>query len=108
MNLREAMAGAASVIRQAAGAGFTPEIGVVLGTGLGHLADSIERVATVEYGDIPGFPLSTVESHKGRLILNVVPFPGSDCSTNTFPLWYSRTIRFTSDRPSPQPRFLVV
>lgn len=47
----------------------TPEVGIILGTGLGHLADSIEREAVIEYADIPGFPLSTVESHQGRLIL---------------------------------------
>lgn len=41
-------------------------------------------------------------------ILNVVPFPSSDSFTKIFPLWYSSTIRFTSDRPSPQPRSLVV
>jgi purine-nucleoside phosphorylase len=45
-----------------------PTVGLILGTGLGALAREIETVATVEYGDIPGFPLSTVESHAGRLL----------------------------------------
>lgn len=66
------MVDAASLIREKSGAtgmDFNPVIGIILGTGLGHLAEAIDRVTTVEYTDIPGFPLSTVESHKGRLIL---------------------------------------
>jgi len=46
----------------------TPAAGIILGTGLGGLAREIDVTATVEYGDIPGFPLSTVESHAGRLL----------------------------------------
>ena len=45
-----------------------PEIGIILGTGLGGLADKIETEAVLEYSGIPGFPVSTVEGHKGRLI----------------------------------------
>jgi purine-nucleoside phosphorylase len=46
----------------------TPVAGIILGTGLGGLAREIDVAATVEYADIPGFPLSTVESHAGRLL----------------------------------------
>ena len=46
----------------------TPVAGIILGTGLGGLAREIDVAARVEYGDIPGFPLSTVESHAGRLL----------------------------------------
>jgi purine-nucleoside phosphorylase len=46
----------------------TPAAAIILGTGLGGLAREIDVAATVEYGDIPGFPLSTVESHAGRLL----------------------------------------
>ncbi len=53
-------------------AGFEPEVGVILGTGLGGFADSIDVKATIEYGDIPGFPVSTVEGHRGRLIFGTV------------------------------------
>ncbi|MBS1913024.1 MAG: purine-nucleoside phosphorylase [Bacteroidetes bacterium] len=69
MSLREQMAAAADVIRARAGSDFAPEAGIILGTGLGHLADEIARVAVIEYADIPGFPLATVESHSGRLIV---------------------------------------
>jgi purine-nucleoside phosphorylase len=48
---------------------MTPEVGLILGTGLGGLAREIAIEATVPYADIPGFPLSTVESHAGRLLL---------------------------------------
>jgi len=45
-----------------------PEVAIVLGTGLGGLASGIEAPTVIDYQDIPGFPLSTVESHAGRLI----------------------------------------
>jgi purine-nucleoside phosphorylase len=45
-----------------------PEVGIILGTGLGGLVGSIEIAAAVDYRDIPGFPVSTVEGHSGRLI----------------------------------------
>ena len=45
-----------------------PDVAIVLGTGLGGLAREIDVEATAEYADIPGFPLSTVESHAGRLL----------------------------------------
>lgn len=48
--------------------GFTPDIGIILGTGLGGLVDEIDIHASLEYSDIPGFPVSTVEGHRGRLI----------------------------------------
>jgi len=47
---------------------FKPQIGIILGTGLGSLVDGIEMVATVDYDKIPNFPVSTVESHAGRLL----------------------------------------
>jgi purine-nucleoside phosphorylase len=45
-----------------------PSVGLVLGTGLGALAREIEAEATIPYPDIPFFPKSTVESHKGQLV----------------------------------------
>jgi purine-nucleoside phosphorylase len=46
-----------------------PEVGIILGTGLGGLAREIEVDREVPYQEIPGFPLSTVESHAGRLLV---------------------------------------
>jgi purine-nucleoside phosphorylase len=45
-----------------------PIVGIVLGTGLGNLATQIDAEKIIEYGDIPHFPVSTVESHSGKLI----------------------------------------
>jgi purine-nucleoside phosphorylase len=62
----EAIEAAASVVR--ARFGDTPDVAIVLGTGLGGLAKEIKVQASIPYADIPGFPLSTVESHAGRLL----------------------------------------
>jgi len=48
---------------------LAPAVGIILGTGLGGLAEEIAVEGTVPYEAIPGFPLSTVESHAGRLLL---------------------------------------
>jgi purine-nucleoside phosphorylase len=45
-----------------------PDVAIILGTGLGALAAEISTDAVIDYHDIPGFPLSTVESHAGRLL----------------------------------------
>lgn len=47
---------------------FTPEIGIILGTGLGGLVKEIDIQHIIEYKDIPNFPVSTVEGHSGKLI----------------------------------------
>ncbi|MHC2990745.1 purine nucleoside phosphorylase [Pontibacter sp. HJ8] len=47
---------------------FAPEFGIILGTGLGALVNEIEIEHSLSYADIPHFPVSTVESHSGRLI----------------------------------------
>lgn len=49
-----------------------PEVGIVLGTGLANLATRIEVIASVNYTDIPHFPLATVEFHKGRLVYGIL------------------------------------
>ena len=49
-----------------------PEIGIILGTGLGALGTAIAVDAAVPFEQIPGFPLSTVESHAGRLLLGTL------------------------------------
>jgi purine-nucleoside phosphorylase len=49
-----------------------PEAGIVLGTGLGALANDIEIEEAIDYREIPYFPVSTVESHSGRLIFGLL------------------------------------
>ena len=50
----------------------TPEIGIVLGTGLGQLVDKIENPIEAHYNHIPYFPLATVEFHTGKLIYGTI------------------------------------
>lgn len=63
---REGIEAAADVVR--ARFAHVPDVAIVLGTGLGGLAKAIEAPVAIAYGEIPGFPLSTVESHAGRLL----------------------------------------
>jgi purine-nucleoside phosphorylase len=62
----EAIAAAADAVRKRFAA--APDVALILGTGLGALGREIAVRATIEYAEIPGFPLSTVESHAGRLL----------------------------------------
>ena len=48
---------------------FEPQVGIILGSGLSHLGDAIENSIKIDYEKISNFPLSTVETHSGRLIL---------------------------------------
>ncbi len=70
MALYEEAVRVADIIRSLVGEGtpVSPEVGIILGTGLGGLATAIDAVATIDYSDLPGFPPATVESHSGRLI----------------------------------------
>ena len=49
-----------------------PRIGIILGTGLGALADEIEVETAISYEDIPHFPVPTVESHSGSLLFGTL------------------------------------
>lgn len=51
---------------------FQPKVALVLGSGLGNYADSMKIVQTINYADIEGFPISTVEGHKGRFVFGYV------------------------------------
>lgn len=51
---------------------FQPEIALILGSGLGNYGESIDVVATLDYHEIEGFPVSTVQGHKGRFIFGYV------------------------------------
>jgi purine-nucleoside phosphorylase len=48
--------------------GRTPRVGIVLGSGLGHLADEVQRPVRIPYREIPGFPQPGVAGHKGELV----------------------------------------
>jgi purine-nucleoside phosphorylase len=50
----------------------TPEVGVILGSGLGGFAAQVEQAVTIAYADIPYFPQSTVQGHSGRLVLGTI------------------------------------
>lgn len=50
----------------------TPKIGLILGSGLGVLADEIEHATILPYEDIPNFPVSTVEGHAGQLVAGTI------------------------------------
>ncbi|MGM1020622.1 MAG: purine-nucleoside phosphorylase [Bacillota bacterium] len=52
--------------------GIRPEIGLILGSGLGILADLIQDGISIPYQDIPHFPVSTVEGHEGELLLGTI------------------------------------
>ncbi len=49
-----------------------PEVGIILGTGLGGLVREIQNQQAIEYKDIPNFPVSTVDGHSGRLIFGTL------------------------------------
>ena len=51
---------------------FNPEIGIILGTGLGGLVSEINIQHSIPYNEIPNFPVSTVEGHSGRLIFGTL------------------------------------
>ncbi|WP_026675164.1 purine-nucleoside phosphorylase [Alkalihalobacterium bogoriense] len=76
-----------------------PKVGLVLGSGLGVLADEIKHAITLPYADIPGFPVSTVEGHAGQLVIGELEgmpvmamqgrfhyYEGYDLNEVTFPI----------------------
>jgi purine-nucleoside phosphorylase len=48
--------------------GFTGEVGLILGSGLGNVVDAVSVTAALDYGEIPGFHTTTVAEHRGRLV----------------------------------------
>jgi len=66
--MTSALSEATDFIRSAAPS-FQPTLGIILGTGLGHLANEIQLLTEISYEHIPHFPLSTVEFHSGKLLL---------------------------------------
>ena len=68
MDLYERCLESAAAIRGASG-GFAPDVALVLGSGLGPVANLVEDAKVVSYSDIPGFARSTAPGHAGRLLL---------------------------------------
>lgn len=68
-SLARIMAAVAAIRSRHAG---SPEVAIVLGTGLGALGREIDVHTSIDYSEIPGFPLSTVESHSGRLLFGTL------------------------------------
>lgn len=58
---------------------FEPKIGIVLGSGLGSIADELEDATTIPYQDLPGFPEATVFGHGGKLVLGYLAGIGVVC-----------------------------
>ncbi|HYQ96408.1 MAG TPA: purine-nucleoside phosphorylase, partial [Candidatus Eisenbacteria bacterium] len=52
--------------------GRKPEIGIILGTGLGQFAAAMKSSTSIPYGDIPNFPVPSVESHAGELVVGTL------------------------------------
>lgn len=88
---------AAAAVRQRTD--LRPDVALILGSGLGALADDITAAATVAYADIPHFPKSTVEGHRGELVLGSLSgcnvavmrgrfhyYEGYDLAQTTFPV----------------------
>lgn len=84
---------------------FRPSIAVILGSGLGALADHMDAAATVPYAEIPHFPRSTVEGHRGELVLGTLSgsnvavmrgrfhyYEGYDLDQTTFPVRVLRAL----------------
>ena len=70
MDLRQQIDEAVAFIRSRTAT--APQIGVILGTGMGAMAKQVVADTVIDYGDIPHFPVSTVESHAGRLHLGTL------------------------------------
>ncbi|HKP51912.1 MAG TPA: purine-nucleoside phosphorylase [Chloroflexia bacterium] len=63
---------AAHAVRKQLPEGWSPQVGVILGSGLGALAGEVEALASIPYSDIPGFAQSSVIGHVGRLVLGTL------------------------------------
>lgn len=98
-NLRDSIAEAVSHIRSRLPEGWTPQVAIILGSGLGALADEVETVASIPYGEIPGFAVSSVHGHAGRMVLGTLEgtqvlvmqgrlhyYEGHSLQTATFPV----------------------
>ncbi|KAJ2306344.1 Purine nucleoside phosphorylase [Coemansia sp. RSA 2706] len=89
----ETYAQAADYVKSQLG-GFVPEIGIVCGSGLSHLADTLEgSVVVVKYDDIPGFVKSTVQGHKGQLVFGLLSGKRVVCMQGRFHCYEGYTVQ---------------
>jgi purine-nucleoside phosphorylase len=77
-DLYERVTTAADAVRARLG-GRGPQVGLILGSGLGGWADRLEDAVRIDYADIPGFPRSHVVGHAGRLVIGRAPGGGPTC-----------------------------
>ena len=83
----------------------TPQIGLILGSGLGALADEVSDATVIPYGEIPHFPVSTVAGHAGQLVIGDLEgkrviamqgrfhyYEGYSMQQLAFPVWVMRTL----------------
>ncbi len=70
VNLLQKIQAAAEYIRSRSS--ISPQIGLILGSGLGDIADEITDAVRIDYHDIPHFPVSTVEGHAGKLVIGML------------------------------------
>ena len=83
----------------------TPQIGLILGSGLGALADEVSDATVIPYGEIPHFPVSTVAGHAGQLVIGELEgkrviamqgrfhyYEGYSMQQLAFPVWVMRTL----------------
>lgn len=59
-------------VLRAAKPGFAPRIALILGSGLGALADRMDNKTTLSYEELPGFPVSTVIGHAGEIVMGTL------------------------------------
>ncbi len=84
---------------------FVPEIGLILGSGLGVMGEEVEDKIIIEYSDIPNFPVSTVEGHKSRFIFGTLGgkkvavmqgrfhyYEGYHIQQTVFPVWVMKAL----------------
>ncbi len=87
---------------------FTPEIGLILGSGLGVMGEEVEDKIIIDYKDIPNFPVSTVEGHKSRFIFGTLNgkkvavmqgrfhfYEGYQIQQTVFPVWVMKALGIT-------------
>jgi purine-nucleoside phosphorylase len=91
---------AVATLRRHLPPGIVPQVGLVLGSGLGAYADTLGAAQAIPYGDLPGFPISSVQGHAGRLVFGhakagvpvlamqgrVHHYEGHDLATVVFPI----------------------